>query len=305
MTCNATEPCFPLELEREIFETAAIFYPEMIPSLLCVARRAHYWIEPLLYREIHLTDSGRGNAAWTSLLSKSEEFAARSVRHLVLDHSLDVTSQETIQGLQKCTMVTHLALFPSLPPIHDLLPIFSAMPLHRLAGHLHDLFDLNSDTISLQLRPFQSLTHLDIFDDLDSIKLSILDAILALPSLRHLSVQCSHDLQSTMESAEYILARSNLDALVFLAAENNCSNKSEDETDDKVAHTVGDMQKHIDDPAFVMCTYADWDEGASEGPSFWTVVDEFVESKQKRRQLKDVQGRVRVRRNKSFWFPNE
>jgi hypothetical protein len=36
-------PFFPLELEREIFETAAYFYPEAMFSLVLVSRRVYEW----------------------------------------------------------------------------------------------------------------------------------------------------------------------------------------------------------------------------------------------------------------------
>jgi hypothetical protein len=36
-------PYFPLELEREIFETVAYHYPEMIASLVLVSRRVYEW----------------------------------------------------------------------------------------------------------------------------------------------------------------------------------------------------------------------------------------------------------------------
>lgn len=39
----ASDPFFPVELEREIFETAALLYPATIPSLLRVARRVLVW----------------------------------------------------------------------------------------------------------------------------------------------------------------------------------------------------------------------------------------------------------------------
>jgi hypothetical protein len=36
-------PFFPLELEREIFETAAYFHPETRSSLVLVSRRVYEW----------------------------------------------------------------------------------------------------------------------------------------------------------------------------------------------------------------------------------------------------------------------
>ncbi|KAK7047058.1 hypothetical protein R3P38DRAFT_3176535 [Favolaschia claudopus] len=52
----SNSPCFPPELERYIFETAALFYPHTIPRLLPVARRVLIWIEPLLYRRVYFDE---------------------------------------------------------------------------------------------------------------------------------------------------------------------------------------------------------------------------------------------------------
>jgi hypothetical protein len=42
MSSDST-PAFPPELEREIFETIAYHYPEMIANLLLVSRRVYDW----------------------------------------------------------------------------------------------------------------------------------------------------------------------------------------------------------------------------------------------------------------------
>jgi hypothetical protein len=39
----AVEPFLPVELEREIFETAAMRHPKLIPTLLRVCHRVHVW----------------------------------------------------------------------------------------------------------------------------------------------------------------------------------------------------------------------------------------------------------------------
>jgi hypothetical protein len=43
MLVLADSPAFPLELEREIFETTALLHPTEIPTLLRVARRVLIW----------------------------------------------------------------------------------------------------------------------------------------------------------------------------------------------------------------------------------------------------------------------
>lgn len=42
-TLMDAQPVFPMDLEREIFETAALLHPRGIPTLLLVARRVLVW----------------------------------------------------------------------------------------------------------------------------------------------------------------------------------------------------------------------------------------------------------------------
>ncbi|KAK7023261.1 hypothetical protein R3P38DRAFT_3357061 [Favolaschia claudopus] len=45
-------PILPPELEREIFETAAIRHPDIIPNLFLVSRRIYDWVGCVKYRTI-------------------------------------------------------------------------------------------------------------------------------------------------------------------------------------------------------------------------------------------------------------
>ncbi|KAJ6454180.1 hypothetical protein C8R45DRAFT_628434 [Mycena sanguinolenta] len=49
------EPVLPLDLEREVFERAALQYPEMVPTFMLLCRRIHRWQELLLYRVLDLS----------------------------------------------------------------------------------------------------------------------------------------------------------------------------------------------------------------------------------------------------------
>ncbi|KAJ7664499.1 hypothetical protein DFH06DRAFT_1324050 [Mycena polygramma] len=77
------ERVFPPELEREAFETTALLYPGEIPTLLRVARCVLGWIEPLLYRVIHLAsnDEPTARALLHAMSTKPPSFF-RTVRHL-------------------------------------------------------------------------------------------------------------------------------------------------------------------------------------------------------------------------------
>ncbi len=40
---SSSHPILPLELEREIFQIAALAFPKSLPTILLVARRFHTW----------------------------------------------------------------------------------------------------------------------------------------------------------------------------------------------------------------------------------------------------------------------
>ncbi|KAJ7472369.1 hypothetical protein B0H11DRAFT_2038757 [Mycena galericulata] len=115
-----TRLAFPVELEREIFETAATLHRQSIPSLLRVARRVLIWIEPLLYKVIDF-DSPMVHAAHRAMRIKPASFFQDSVRHLMLSKS-SLWSQEEIHaflcprlvslGLPNCSFVQ-----PTLLPV--------------------------------------------------------------------------------------------------------------------------------------------------------------------------------------------
>ncbi|KAJ7662811.1 hypothetical protein DFH06DRAFT_1325161 [Mycena polygramma] len=48
-------PNLPLDLERHIFELAALTRPVCIPKLMRVAWRVKHWVEPLLYRTLFIS----------------------------------------------------------------------------------------------------------------------------------------------------------------------------------------------------------------------------------------------------------
>ncbi|KAK7062466.1 hypothetical protein R3P38DRAFT_3167467 [Favolaschia claudopus] len=119
-----SDPVFPVELEREIFEHTALMFPHSIPSLLRVARHVYIWIEPLLYRVIRV---GEHPGAISALLNaaKAENLHNSSTKRCIT----------------------------SLSKRRD-------APSRRLAGNFRGLFG----GIDFTQPIYSSLTHLDIFD---------------------------------------------------------------------------------------------------------------------------------------------
>ncbi|KAJ7807877.1 hypothetical protein B0H14DRAFT_2872018 [Mycena olivaceomarginata] len=83
-------PRFYPELEREMFETTAHMYRNTIPTLLRVARRVRYWIEPLLYHTVSIDPLEEKSKADYALLritdstTKPADFLLKAVRHMNL-----------------------------------------------------------------------------------------------------------------------------------------------------------------------------------------------------------------------------
>ncbi|KAJ7617594.1 hypothetical protein DFH06DRAFT_100398 [Mycena polygramma] len=146
----------PPELEREIFEIAAVLYRNLVPTLLLVCRRVHAWIEPLLYRVLSFMDSSILLAAQ----NKSAEFLQNAVRHVFLLRSSPDTENDLIR---KCAGATNVYI--TVAADLDLLLILDTMRLEKLSF----FFGLQSPLSTLQRLLFRSVTHLELYCQADSL----------------------------------------------------------------------------------------------------------------------------------------
>ncbi|KAJ7488941.1 hypothetical protein FB451DRAFT_1223325 [Mycena latifolia] len=129
-----SSPFFPLELERDIFETAAYLYPETIPNLLLVAKRVHEWIERIKYRTV--TFDGIAHTCRIHVLQqairstvKPTNFFRDRVWNLFVEKTMD--EDELVEILSMCSALRSFVLFPS--PERSILPRLQTMKLRRLA----------------------------------------------------------------------------------------------------------------------------------------------------------------------------
>ncbi|KAJ7863290.1 hypothetical protein B0H14DRAFT_3444159 [Mycena olivaceomarginata] len=147
----------PVELEREIFETAALSDPRSILTLILVAHRVKVWIEPLLYRVVSHHPSSTPTFGTSALAST-------------------VSPDELNAILTKCgNSIVNLGLF------------HRTLPLRRLSADLEPLF--GGCAIDMGHRVFSRLTHLDLFDinDYASPQDDWPARFAQLPALAHLS----------------------------------------------------------------------------------------------------------------------
>ncbi|KAJ6505163.1 hypothetical protein C8R45DRAFT_545381 [Mycena sanguinolenta] len=129
---SESDPRLPPELERRICEIAAVACPIRIPTLMLVARRVRFWVEPLLYRVVFLKDSTTGQllrdlnlpAFTADALEQRPPNSFRHVRHLFIDD--DVVKRPTLKSwLLACTGVTNLYAWFNCAP--DILPSINSL----------------------------------------------------------------------------------------------------------------------------------------------------------------------------------
>ncbi|KAF7317326.1 hypothetical protein HMN09_00468300 [Mycena chlorophos] len=182
----------PPELERRIFEAAASAHRRTIPTLLLVAQRVSIWIEPILYRTLHIPEprGRRYNKFLNCLSMKNPAFLASTVKCLLF---FDFHGEHTLVSiLEHCTGVTHLALRHT-PFQRDLsgqfLALLDKMQVVKLGCNLDDLVTPIWSSGGFGLHPMLTkITHLHIHDKLLQL-MGKLDALKALSGLTHIAVQ--------------------------------------------------------------------------------------------------------------------
>ncbi|KAJ7080089.1 hypothetical protein C8R43DRAFT_965774 [Mycena crocata] len=146
---------FPLELERDILETAAQTHLGDIPRIILVARRVRTWIEPLLYRIVEFDDPKDTLSFLDAIRAKSASVITnvKKIHSLRLSSTQFQTSDDIQLLLETCSGVNNLMLCnqysysvltaPSLPTL------LAAMHLRRLTVQLDQLFYTSTN----RLRP--------------------------------------------------------------------------------------------------------------------------------------------------------
>ncbi|KAJ7807854.1 hypothetical protein B0H14DRAFT_3152320 [Mycena olivaceomarginata] len=169
-------PRFYPELEREMFETTAHMYRNTIPTLLRVARRVHYWIEPLLYHTVTISPLEEKSKADYALLritdstTKPADFLLKAVRHMNLVtfamHFFGRYPQNTWSEvelgivLRACEGVESLFFFGSLDEPVPILPMLACMRPQRL----YMVSEMSHPQLDLTAPFFRNISHLLLGD---------------------------------------------------------------------------------------------------------------------------------------------
>ncbi|KAJ7444650.1 hypothetical protein B0H11DRAFT_395057 [Mycena galericulata] len=257
MSLHHNAPLLPHELEREIFEIAALLRPKSAPKLLLVARRVLAWVDPLLYRVLILDRKG---PSIFLLRSKSAQFLRDNVQHLFFD---GVPAGEIEQILSFCTGIRSLALMASAT---SFLPAISALRPARLAVNLPELFgDLPSVDFTLPI--FIAITHLDIFDYVYSNDFPMPDLAL-LPALTHLALSAETALDYMIQ-----ILSDHEKLKVFISMQSDAEFFEEPDF-------IEDMRfvsMHLSNTEYKL----DWETGVNGGMDFWARADKFVAMKRR------------------------
>ncbi|KAJ7131238.1 hypothetical protein C8R44DRAFT_978192, partial [Mycena epipterygia] len=265
-------PAFPPELEREVFKITALLHPGAIPILLRVARRVLVWIEPLLYRVVHINGrlpySNMAHALLRATTTKAPDFF-QTVRHLFVEVGTPWSPEETIIILKLCTGIVNLSITICYPDPTGILAQLAQMQLQRLAGSLQPLFN-GGKTIDMCHPLFSSITHLDIFDTIGDGDIDICPQIPAIPALTHL---CLHDRIPWATIKKLLAECPKLELLVNLRRPRSSA---------LVQIFVQDVPIH--DMRFVIQLYQDCWSGwkahvTGLRPDFWSLADDFVARK--------------------------
>ncbi|KAJ6459145.1 hypothetical protein C8R47DRAFT_1162453 [Mycena vitilis] len=271
------DPRLPPELERMIFEVAALARWTEIPRLVRVAWRVKKWIQPLLYRIVLLTSHWTSHQAEMSgfpivpigtmvdaVCEQSTPFLDSAVHHLFFDYAreehLPISTMNII--LTRCRHVARLFTFDT----PDLEHLNSLHCLRRLTLDTSSGFPHVTGAFTQPL--FRNVTHLELLNDWDGgdsdASSRFWTDVGLLPHLTHLAFN------SLMESPTFhpgLRANTRLQCFAFLHRSAN----------------ILDAVVLSDDERFVCIQQTDWRldwlRGANGEDDFWVLADEFIAAK--------------------------
>ncbi|KAJ7166733.1 hypothetical protein C8R46DRAFT_1351021 [Mycena filopes] len=178
---SAPVPNLPPELERDIFELCALYYPQSIPK----SKSKSEWMRPLLYRTLIFDHESYPIKEQTKaalpvhsvdriapLEETSHVSCFAAVRHLFLSSASDSAASTAL--LSACPNVENLSLFGVNA---EWIPLISRLPLRHLYAPPPQIIGTFGPA-------FPHLTHIEIFESRPS---SSWDNLVALPRLSHLS----------------------------------------------------------------------------------------------------------------------
>lgn len=227
-------------------------------------------IEPLFYRVINTDSQAIYSAVKQAIRTKEADFFRHSVRHIYLG-----AGKNDFEALLRLCL--DLVSFAYISPqgCPELLEMLKdARGIQRWSGSLEDLFG-DPSAIDLGLPIFRTVTHLDVFDDVNAntiLSAQLCASLIALPALTHLCLNRS----VTVEILRRLLQEcAHLQILVAM-----WSGRIQ-----AMAMVVAHRRAGIVDVRYVVAVcdnyWADWDVGVRGGTDFWAASDAFVARKRR------------------------
>ncbi|KAJ7660174.1 hypothetical protein DFH06DRAFT_391574 [Mycena polygramma] len=270
----------PSELEREIFEIAAVQNPKSIPTFLRVCRRVRAWLEPFLYQVLMILH-------WNAPLlfaveSKAGAWLRAAVRHAFFHIKSEYEATKVKNLLTACSDISNLTLIERSDPDDELIDILDKMRLQKL-----DLTLTSSapdwGLVTLGRPMFLSVTHLAMFKEprfagqqeqwLNWAPLASLPALTYLSLSEYLSL---HLLSQTLSQCPRLV----------LAITTFCG---EYERNHAISFARGIT---ISDPRVVVMLVADyikdWERGAWGAPDYWARAQTFAAQKRPKGEIEGV-----------------
>ncbi|KAJ7171333.1 hypothetical protein C8R46DRAFT_1262683 [Mycena filopes] len=285
----------PPELERSIFEVAALSHPIGIPTLMLVAWRIRNWIEPLLYRVLWIGGKNTRTeygfpvitaAALLRALNSRPTLFATAVECLLFDGDLEHLPGATLDIIfSACPGITTLCSCIDLEE-RSLKGLESLRNLRHLRLDALGLFIPANVDFTHPL--FRNLTHLELFVELPE-QLFFADAedlyavmTTGIPNLTHIAFD------------QPVLGRF-MEPLFEPHARLCCFVLFYDMTDELLAGPRRAEVVHI--PADFDFR-ADWFRGVQTGEDHWTLAEEFIAAKRAGRVDSSI---YTISAGDSFW----
>ncbi|KAF8175241.1 hypothetical protein K438DRAFT_1979810 [Mycena galopus ATCC 62051] len=278
METATSAPRLPPELERTIFEIAALGHPTTIPCLILVARRVKGWVEPLLFRIIMVVPSEFSLREMLGIpvfpvgillrliATKPPGLLQKSTQHLFLSPGVSPDTLTTI--CTACSGARNLSLFDFNT---DMAAVDVFQHLERLALSRNALSLLcNTSVAHLVLG---NITHLELSNPQNNPGFDELPACLShMPRLTHIALDCDHIPDEPLVTV--FRANTNLQCIAFLV--------SPEDLNDLMQRT----ELLVDDYRFICLGQeidyrVDWLMGASRGKDYWELVDAFITARRK------------------------
>ncbi|KAJ6468919.1 hypothetical protein C8R45DRAFT_435870 [Mycena sanguinolenta] len=260
----------PPELERHIFELAALSRPVSIPHMMRVAWRIKQWVQPLLFLTLVFgCDSIDGlpvcDVEIIACLAQHPDSILDAARN-VIAFLISPAALNTI--IQACPRIENLFMLPTGALPAEGLSAFDDLPLKHLHASPYHILDLTSATTVLR-PPFLYITHLELCaeldreDDNDDEALARWMTLASLPKLSHLALNSNVDMHVYVH---LLAACKALHALILLRG--------------PPRRKPAEMDILIENPRFVMMLVehytADWQRGVLLGNDFWARADLLI-----------------------------